>query len=252
MTDHDDIRSLLGVYALDAIDDPDEVRAVERHLVECAECRAEVDAHRSVTSAMAEAELAAPPLLWSRIEGELSAEPTQRSNSRWGVHNITSIAAIAAIAAAIGMGALWSAANGDVIDLRDRVNELEAAVQRAEAAIEDTDPVDLAVQRARSAGSAIEVTISGEIGAGTAVVSPDGRAWLTDLTFERLDASRTYQLWAIQDGAVISAGILGSDPGTVSFHIDTERLDGLVITIEKAGGVVSSANPAAAAWLADA
>lgn len=255
MTDHDDIRILLGVYALDAIDDPDELRAVELHLTGCAECSAEVDAHRTVTSAMAQADLQAPPGLWNRIEGGLEVEATPQPASRWRLHNIssiTSIAAVAAIAAALGMGALWSAANGDVIDLRERISELEAAVERAEAAIEETDPVDLAIQRARSAGSALEVTITGDIGAGTAIVSSDGQGWLTDLTYEPLDASRTYQLWVIQDGAVISAGVLGSDPETVSFHIDAERLDGLVITIEEAGGVVSSANPAAAAWLADA
>ncbi len=255
MNNHHDIQSLLGVYALDAIDDPDELRAVELHLTECAECRAEVDAHRSVTSVLAGADLEAPPGLWSRIESGLEGEVTRQSGGRRWLSNITaitSIAAIVSIAAAIGMGALWSAASGDVLDLRERVDELEAAVERAEAAIEDTDPVDLAVQRARSAGSALEVTISGDIGAGTAIVFSDGQGWLTDLTYEPLDESRTYQLWAIQDGEVISAGVLGADPETVSFHIDAERLDGLVITIEEAGGVVSSANPAAAAWLADA
>ncbi len=252
MTDHDDIRSLLGVYALDAIDDPDELRSVELHLTGCAECRAEVDAHRSVTSAMAEAELQAPPGLWNRIEGGLVADSAGREQRWWHTTNLTSMAAIVAVAAAVGMGALWSAANGDVVDLRERIGELEAAVERAEAAIDQTNPSDLAIQRARSAGTALEVTVSGDIGSSTAIVQPDGQAWLTDVTYEPLDSSETYQLWAIQDGVVISAGVLGSAPGTVSFHIDASRLDGLVVTIETAGGVVSSGNPAAAAWLADA
>lgn len=252
MTDHDDIRSLLGVYALDAIDDPDELRAVELHLTGCAECRAEVDSHRSVTSAMAEAELEAPPGLWGRIEGELAAEPAQHPRRLWNLTNLTSIAAVVAVAAAISMGALWSEANGDVSDLKDRVSELEAAVVQAEAALAQADPVELAVERAREAGAAFEVTVSGEIGSGTAIVLPDGQGWLTDLSYAQLGPAETYQLWAIQDGIVISAGVLGSHPGTVSFHVDADRLDGLVITIERAGGVVSSENPAAAAWLADA
>ena len=251
MTDHDTIRSLLGVYALDAIDDPDELRSVELHLTACAECRAEVDSHRSVTSAMAEAELTAPPGLWNRIEGGLDGE-TARLQPRWfHLHSLTSIAAVVAIAAAIGMGALWSAASGDVADLRDRVDDLEAAVEQAEAALDQADPSDLAIQRARSAGTALEVTVSGDIGSSTAIVLPDGQAWLTEVTYEPLSSTETYQLWAVQDGAVISAGVLGSDPGTVSFHVDAGRLDGLVITVEDAGGVVSSSNPAAAAWLAD-
>lgn len=252
MTDHDTIRSLLGVYALDAIDDPDELRSVELHLTECADCRAEVDSHRSVTSALAEAELEAPPGLWGRIEGGLQPETVRPGRTRWHLHNITSIAAIAAIAATIGMGALWTSANGDVAELREQVSDLQAAVDRAETAIDETDPADLAIQRARSAGTAFEVTVGGEIGSSTAIVLPDGQAWLTDVSYDPLPSSQTYQLWAIQDGAVISAGVLGSDPGTISFHVDADRLGGLVITVEDAGGVVSSANPAAAAWLADA
>jgi hypothetical protein len=252
MTDHDDVRSLLGVYALDAIDDPGELRTVELHLTQCAECRAEVDAHRSVTSAMAEAELEAPPGLWNRIEGELDADAARSPRKTWQLHNIISIAAIASVAAAIGMGALWSAANGEVADLRERVGELEAAVDQAESAMDQTDPSDLAIQQARATAGALEVTVAGEIGTGTAIVLPDGQAWLTGLTYQPLDSSRTYQLWAIQDGTVISAGVLGTDPETVSFHVDATRLDGLVITIEDAGGVASSSNPPAAAWLADA
>ena len=171
MTDHDDIRSLLGVYALDAIDDPEELRSVELHLTECAECRAEVDAHRTVTSAMAEAGLETPPGLWTRIEGGLEADPVGPGRNRWQLHNITSIAAVAAIAAAIGMGALWSAANGDVLDLRERVGELEATVAQAEAALDTTDPVDLAVQRARSAGRYWHTSRAPTSG-------PPGRSWV--------------------------------------------------------------------------
>ena len=142
--------------------------------------------------------------------------------------------------------------NDDVADLEDRITELEAAVAQAEADLDQADPAVLAVERARSAGTALEVNVAGEIGSGTAIVLPDGQAWLTDVTYEPLDPTETYQLWAIQDGAVISAGVLGAEPGTISFHVDASRLDGLVITIENAGGVVSSSNPAAAAWLADA
>lgn len=251
MTGHDDIKSLLGVYALDAIDDPDELRSVELHLIQCAECRAEVDAHRSVTSALAEAELEAPPGLWNRIEGELADESAEPTRQWWDLQNVLSIAAVVAVTAAIALGALWSASNADVAELRQRVGELEVAVEDAQVALADADPTDLAIQRARSDATAIEVTVTGEIGSSTAVVLPDGQAWLTDITYGPLEPEETYQLWAIQDGAVISAGVLGSNPHTVSFHVDTNRLDGLVITIEQAGGVATSANPAAAAWLAD-
>jgi hypothetical protein len=250
MTSHDDIRSLLGVYALDAIDDPDELATVETHLARCSECREEVDGHRSVAAVMAQAELTAPTGLWDRIGSEL--EPASApSSSRWsGIQGITSMAAVVSVVAAVGMTVLWTQANRDVDDLRDRIGELQAAVDQAQLELE-RDPVELAVERAAVSGAALEVTVGGDIGTSRAVVLPDGHGWLTDVEFAPLDSSQTYQLWAIQDGAVISAGVLGSSPGTVSFQIDASRLDGLVITVEEAGGVVSSSNPAAAAWLAE-
>ena len=49
---HDELQSLLGAYALDAVED-DEARAVERHLQECPRCRAEVANHRETAALMA-------------------------------------------------------------------------------------------------------------------------------------------------------------------------------------------------------
>lgn len=250
MMSHDELRGLLGVFALDAIDDPDELAEVEAHLALCEECRSEVDAHRSVTAAMADADLSAPSSLWGHIESELDTKATIHVTRRWPVHGLTTIAAAVAVVAAVGMTTLWADANGEVEELRNRVGELVANVEEAEAALE-RDPIDLAVERARASDQAFEVTVGGVIGSSQAIVLPDGYAWLTNVSFEPLDDTQTYQLWAIQDGAVISAGILGPVPGTVAFHVDADRLDGLVITVETAGGVVSSSNGAAAAWLAE-
>ena len=249
MRSHDEIRSLLGVYALDAIDDPDELSAVEAHLARCAECRAEVDEHRSVTTAMAEADLRAPSGLWDRIASGLDQEPAGPvRGSWWPIQGLTSVAAAIAVVTAIGMTALWADANAEVDDLQQRVDELEAGITEAQLTL-GRDPMELAVERARTRSGAVEVTVGGDIGSSQAVVLPDGSGWLTEVEFAPLDPGSTYQLWAIQDGTVISAGILGADPGTVAFHIDAERLNGLVVTIESAGGVVSSSNEAAAAWL---
>lgn len=252
MRSHEEFRSLLGVFALDAIDDADERSAVEAHLARCPECRREVDEHRFVAGELAETELGAPEGLWNRIESELDDQvETPERSGWWPIHGLTSIAATVAVVAAIGMTALWADADSEVEGLRERISELEAGLEQAELTLSQ-DPFDLAVERARSQSDVFEVTIGGEIGSSQAVVLPDGRGWLTDVDFASLESTRTYQLWAIQDGTVISAGVFGSTPGTVAFHVDADLLDGLVITIEAAGGVVSSSNPAAAAWLADA
>ncbi len=249
MTTHDEIRNLLGVYALDAIDHADERAMVETHLARCDECREEVDDHRSVAAVMAQAELAAPTDLWNRIGSELESAQSRR-RPRWSlIQGMTSIAAVVSIAAAVGLTVLWTQASRETEQLRDQIAELQAGIDQARSELQ-RDPIELAADRAAASGTALEVTVGGDIGTSRAVVLPDGHGWLTNVEFAPLDPSQTYQLWAIQDGTVISAGILGSSPGTVAFQIDASKLEGLVITVEDAGGVVSSSNPAAAAWLA--
>lgn len=73
MTDdprHDELRALLGAYALDAVD-PEETRAVEDHLRECPQCRAEVEQHRSVAALLGNVGASAPAGLWDRIAASL-------------------------------------------------------------------------------------------------------------------------------------------------------------------------------------
>ena len=64
MNGHDELISLLGAYALDAVDD-DERRAIDEHLEICAACRAEVAQHLEVAAALGTTAVsAAPDDLW--------------------------------------------------------------------------------------------------------------------------------------------------------------------------------------------
>jgi hypothetical protein len=59
-------------------------------------------------------------------------------------------------------------------------------------------------------------------------------------TLDPLGPDRTYQLWVITpDEQVISAGVLGNDPGPARFTW-TGEVAGFALTREAAGGVVSS------------
>ena len=66
-------------------------------------------------------------------------------------------------------------------------------------------------------------------------------------TLPDLAADRSYQLWAINDNGVISAGIFGTG-GVAPFVVDGD-LAGLAITEEVSGGVVVSENDPVAVWL---
>ena len=78
----------------------------------------------------------------------------------------------------------------------------------------------------------------------------DGTGFLIGDALPELETDRTYQLWAIVDGRVISAGVFGNHPGVSPFQVVGD-LDGLVVTEEAMGGVVSSSNPPVAVWLAE-
>jgi len=56
----DDIHSLVGAYAVDAVDDAERAR-FEAHLADCAECRAEVDSLRGAASSVAALADTPPP-----------------------------------------------------------------------------------------------------------------------------------------------------------------------------------------------
>lgn len=256
MMQHEEAKSLLAVYALDAVDDPEEIDELERHVSTCPECRDELDRHRAAAAALAEGTLRAPPSLWRRIQADIEAhEPATvtplptRATGRW-----LAVAAVASLLAAASLAGLLTSARSDLTDLRQQVIAMERELSEQRETIEalSGDPIERAIDLARTSEQSLEVDLVGEIGHGAAVIRHDGHGWLTDIDFRPLDDSRTYQLWAIQDGVVISAGILGPEPNIVSFQVDFDRLDGLVITIERAGGVVSSENGAAAAWLQDA
>lgn len=72
---HAELESLLGAYALDAVDGP-EAEVVRLHLLECPRCRAEVADHRETAALLGYAGAMAPEGLWDRIATELgSAQP---------------------------------------------------------------------------------------------------------------------------------------------------------------------------------
>ena len=51
------------------------------------------------------------------------------------------------------------------------------------------------------------------------VVLPDGSGYLRNEGMAPVAPGQTYQLWAINGDEMISAGVLGPDPGTVAFHM---------------------------------
>jgi hypothetical protein len=227
---HDEVQELLGVYALDAVE-PDEVTAIELHLLECARCRAEVAEHRETAAMLAHAGADAPPALWDRIAGSIEppatvvtlpprlggevARPTAiRRRPVW----LAPVAAAAAVVIAV-LGL-------QVRELQQRIDELPASAT-AELAAAAADP------------DAVLVHLDGASGASVPVVVNGDQAWLDAATLPDAGNGRTYQLWGAAGDELVSVAVLGRTPGVVTF--DVTGYAALAITEEAAPGVVTSA-----------
>jgi anti-sigma-K factor RskA len=246
MTDsrRDDIDELLGAYALDALDAGDRAQ-VESYLGAAPAARAEVDELRETAAMLAlvpRADELAPPELWARIQANID-EPTENAsgqpaappanvvdmNARRRGPSWRIVGPIAAAAAVI-IGLLAY----QVVDLHRQVDNATATGPVASQAL---------FARASQVPGAKLVTLTGN-GASVAriVVLPDGTGYMVNEGLAPLDASQTYQLWAMvgdrKNPTPISAGVLGPNPVAAPFKVSGPVV-GFAVTAEHAGGVQS-------------
>lgn len=247
---HVELQSLLGVYALDALDDDERVQ-VDQHLATCPKCRAEVVEHGETASLLAHAGGPAPEGLWDRIAAELEeppepvpaplmalpAEPLPtapdhargRSRRRWARVGV----AVTGVAAAAVIGVLgWR-----VVEQDRKLDDMEVAM--GEDAVARAAGAAMADPGARQADL---MKTTGEM-AAVAVVKPNGEGYLLADALTPLPAELTYQLWGVvPDGRIVSLGVLGGEPGVMALRVP-ESVEVLVITEEPAGGVAVSESP---------
>jgi hypothetical protein len=78
------------------------------------------------------------------------------------------------------------------------------------------------------------------------VLLPDGTGYLKNDSMQALPSDKTYQLWALSGDksapVAISAGVLGSDPNAVAFHLAAPP-NGFGVTVEQTPGVAQSTQP---------
>jgi len=243
----DDVRDLIAAYALDAVDRAD-ISAVESAVADDAELRNELDGYRETLAVLVDATEPSPstpsPRVWEAIDAELAGTQRPpapeiatvsdiRSSRRWS--RLGAIISVAAVAVSLVLGLR-------VVDLQNQVDADPTLEDLASSAMNDPNAliVDLVAQEGYEGASA------------RIVVDDDGLGYVVSDTLEALESSRTYQLWAIvADGGesrVISAGVLGPDPGISQFQTQA-ALAGFAITEEIAGGVAVSESPAVVVWL---
>jgi anti-sigma-K factor RskA len=242
--DAGELDSLLGAYALDALDPADRAR-VEAYLAANGAARGEVDEMRETAAALAllpDTPMEAPPELWARISENIAAARASTGTETTDAPPADELAArratrarwiaTAAVAAAIVVVLLAV----QVASLRSQLDDAHRTGPTAVAA---------AFDRAAKVEGARAVGLESSTGARLArvVLLPDGSGYLRGDDLKPLSADETYQLWALTGPAdrpvAISAGVLGSDPTAVAFH-SSGPVRGFAVTVEPAGGVVSS------------
>jgi len=247
---HEDVESLLGVHALDALE-PDEATMVETHVTTCPRCRAELDAHREMAAALGNTVVALPLDLWDRIAERVDEwsrddagnppPPTPfdrpRSDhppSRHGTERSARFARRRSAAVLVGVAAVAALLAFLTVNLVQANHQLGGAQQ----ALSDQSG-NAAVQAALTTPGHRLVSLRSPSGRPVAevVVVPDGRGYFVSSTMPTLRADQTYQLWAMFGTRPVSLGLMGSRPANTVFTMASGTPTKLAVTVEPASGV---------------
>ena len=241
-----ELDDLLGAFALDAVDG-DEREQVEEYLRRSPRARAAVAEYRETAALLAHTGTEVPPSLWERIEGSVAEETpppdttTTAAVVPLGPRRAGRLRRVAAAAAAAVAVIVVGALLVKVVQQEDRIDNLAREANRgsllAAADAASRDPNADEVRLAATDGSVM----------ARVVYLPDGNGFLTESNLRRLSPELTYQLWARvgppESAGVVSAGVLGPDPGVSAFRV-RGPVQEFLITEEQAPGVAATVNPA--------
>jgi hypothetical protein len=283
---HDDIRSLLAPYALDAIDD-DQRLLIADHLHECDECSFEVIELLDTTSVVAlSAHEPAPEGLWSKISAgmapvtwpavvapervlDLTGELQPQDASAPSDTPVSPIEVIAAQVTPAGPAPVASLAEHRARGRAKRgvsARVVVTAFTSAAAAVLLVGPIvqsfnkstpptirSLAVAAAEAKGTRTVDLISTADSVtriGDVIVTPAGEGFIRIDDLPVLPDGKSYQLWTVVDGKPVSAGLLGTDPRVAAFAISANAKAVALSVEDEVGATQPSVGPIALAALA--
>jgi hypothetical protein len=197
-----DIHTLVGAYALDAVDDLERAR-FDRHLAECESCAQELAELRATAGRLADLTGLAPParmkdavlaqVARTRQVGAGRPSAGRGPEVRW---RRWTAAAVAAGIVAVGAGATTFAVENQ------RVRDARAQTAQAQQVADILEAPDAVVRTRDVAGGRVTVVVSGAMNKGVALVhalrDPGGGS--------------TYQLWVVKDHPQ-NVGVLAAGTG---------------------------------------
>jgi anti-sigma-K factor RskA len=212
-----EIHALSGAYAIDALDEHERAQ-FERHLAECADCRAEVDSLRGAAASLAEAvAVTPPPQLRTDVLSAITKVrplpplPSHDAGSTGRGRRFRGLLVAAATVAVVGTGLAVTQPWDDAVNPVDQV----IAAADADHASAKIDGGKATVYRSESLGKA-------------ALVTDD----LPDIA-----DGKVYELWLQVDGAMVPAGLLdASGDQELLLTGDASKATAAGITVEPKGG----------------
>jgi anti-sigma factor RsiW len=223
----EELHDLVAPYALDALE-PRERELFERHLEECASCRAQLSELQPTAAALAYAESTEPPpALRRRIleaaRAENGAKVLQFPKRRW-LFPATAAAAAAAAVVAIGVG-LWAASLSRDLD---RERSAKEGYARAIELLKS----DAQVVRLSNAEGGLLVTSGGE-------------AALVVCDLQPAPTEKTYEAWVIEGETPRPAGLFRGGNGCPPVLLDRRVPPGsqVAVTLEQRGGATRPTGP---------
>ncbi|MEJ6512556.1 MAG: anti-sigma factor [Acidimicrobiales bacterium] len=242
----DSTRELLGAYALDAVDDV-ERRRVERLLANDSSARDEVEQLRAAVDKLGDAAVSvAPPHLWESIHSEINSALPIAANSgftesisisspkQFRRSNKTFLAAAAVLTVFVIGGAIFAGLRQEN-NVPDTIAAMTAMAN------------DAASKPGSRTGflSDPDQTMKVQV-----VADAEGHGFLMTDPLPALPENETYQLWAANNGNMISLGMLGSNPEMSLVPIDPSVTE-LALTREPmSGSIFPTSDPMATGFLA--
>lgn len=214
--DHDQVRELLGAYALGAVN-AHEQAIIEDHLETCGPCLAELDDYRQLAEALRVHAARVSPLASAAPNGQATATGEPHSGARlarrWRLP-------VAMVIVAVLLGGLLADARlrSDALEARIDLIELLARAQLATA-----DPAAL-LTTLRTPSNDDVLTVVSRAGGG-ATYAMNG-------PLPRLRKDRTYQLWRVDEKGETAAVTIGSRLDAVGFSMPPGVTE-FLLTIEK-------------------
>jgi len=249
-----DLHTLTGAYALDALDPGSELTRFNRHLSRCQSCASEVRGFREVATAMAFAATAEPPAeLRDQVlaavartrqlppEIKTHVRPRRsRSAAPW-IPWLSGAIATAGIVLAVLFGLAQAHTQSELNQARAQNQTLAAAQARVEAALNQAREHDQALAEILGAPHVTLLSQRTTKGGVAVVVLDAAKRQLVVATsgLPALPAGQVYQLWLIGPVKIVSAGLLPAARGGVTSPVIATGLtkgDKLGLTVEPAPG----------------